>query len=149
IAGLLEGAELIAQQASSAGVKLTVRNTPIGQFVAQDYLKAPMASGYWYDLPYPAQCITTMTKTAGQNETHWANPQWDALWLQLNKTPANSTQYRDIIHQMQTVEYNEGGYLIPGFSNSVDAVASNLEGLSLENTKGPLAGPHFERAWLS
>lgn len=149
IAGLLEGAELISNQASAAGVKLTVKNTPIGQFVSQFYLKAPMASGYWYDLPYAAQVIVTMTKQAGQNETHWSNPQWDALWVQLNKTPAGSTKYRDIIHQMQAIEYNEGGYIIPAFSNSVDGVAPNVQGLAVENTKGPLGGPHFERGWMS
>jgi peptide/nickel transport system substrate-binding protein len=149
IPGLLEGAELISQQANSAGVKLTVKNTPIGQFVAQDYLKAPMASGYWYDLPYAAQSVVTMTKQASQNETHWSNPQWDALWVQLNKTPSESTNYRDTIHQMQAIEYNEGGYVIPGFYNSIDGVAANVQGLAVENTKGPLGGPHFERGWLS
>ena len=147
IAGLFEGAHF-AQQANSAGVKLTVRNTPIGQFVAQDYLKAPMACGYWFDLPYAAQCIITMTKNAGQNESHWANPRWDALWLELNKT-SDPTKYRDTIHEMQAIEWNEGGYIIPGFYNSVDAVASNVQGLAIQNTKGPLGGPHFERGWLS
>jgi peptide/nickel transport system substrate-binding protein len=149
IAGLLEGAELISQQANSNGVKLNVKNTPIGQFVSQDYLKAPMASGYWYDLPYPAQAIILMTKQAGQNETHWSNPQWDALWLQLNKTVADTSQYKDIVHQMQAIEYNEGGYIIPGFYNSVDGVATNVQGLAIENTKGPLGGPQFELGWLS
>jgi peptide/nickel transport system substrate-binding protein len=148
IPGLLEGAELISQQASAAGVKLTVRNTPIGQFVAQDYLKAPMACGYWFDLPYAAQCIITMTKSAGQNESHWGNSSWDALWLQLNRT-SEPAKYRDIIHQMQTIEWNEGGYIIPGFYNSVDAVAPDVQGLAVQNTKGPLGGPHFERGWIS
>jgi peptide/nickel transport system substrate-binding protein len=148
IPGLLEGAQLISQQASSAGVKLTVRDTPIGQFVAQDYLKAPMACGYWFDLPYAAQCVVTMTKNASQNESHWANPRWDALWLELNKT-SDPAKYRDVIHEMQAIEWNEGGYIIPGFYNSVDAVAPNVQGLAVQNTKGPLGGPHFERGWLS
>ena len=100
-------------------------------------------------LPYAAQCIILLTKQAGQNETHWANPQWDALWVQLNKTPSESPEYRDIIHQMQAIEYDVGGYIIPGFSNSVDGVAPNVQGLAVQNTKGPLGGPHFERGWLS
>jgi peptide/nickel transport system substrate-binding protein len=149
VPGLLEGAELFAQQASTAGVKMTVKNTPIGQFVAQDYGKVPWASGYWYDNPYPAQCILSMTKTAGQNETHWSNPQWDALWLDLNKTPEGTSEYRDTIHQMQTIEWDDGGIIIPGFYNNVDGVASNVQGLEVQDTTGPLGGPHFERGWLS
>ena len=107
-----------------------------------------MACGYWYDLPYAAQCIITMTKGAGQNESHWGNPRWDALWLQLNRT-SDPSSYRDIIHEMQAIEWNEGGYIIPGFYNEVDAVAPDVQGLAVPNTKGPLGGPHFERGWLS
>jgi peptide/nickel transport system substrate-binding protein len=149
VPGLLEGAELIAQQANTAGVKVTVKNTPIGQFVAQDYLKAPWASGYWYDNPYAAQAILSMTKTAAQNETHWNNAQWNSLWNQLNKTPDGTSQYRDVIHQMQVIEWDQGGTIIPGFYNAVDAVASNVQGLAVPDTIGPLGGPHFERGWMS
>lgn len=149
VPGLLEGAELLAQQASTAGVKLKVQNTPIGQFVAQDYLKAPFASGYWYDNPYAAQTILSMTKTAGQNETHWDNAQWNALWVELNKTPAGTSKYKDVIHQMQFIEWDQGGTIIPGFYNNVDGVASNVQGLAVPNTIGPFGGPHFEDGFLS
>jgi peptide/nickel transport system substrate-binding protein len=148
VPGLLEGAELIAQQAATAGVKLKVDNQPIGQFVAQAYLKVPFASGYWYDNRYAAQAVLSMTKTAGQNETHWTSAQWNALWTKLNKTPADSAAYRDVIHQLQMVEWDQGGTIIPGFYNAVDAVAKNVKGLAVPDTIGPLGGPHFEIGWI-
>jgi peptide/nickel transport system substrate-binding protein len=145
--GVLEGANLIAEQASSAGVKLKVVNQPIGQFVEQGYLKDPFASSYWYDNKYAAQCCLSMTKTAGQNEQHWSDPQWDSLWNELNKT-SDPGKYQDVVHEMQSVEYQRGGYLIPGFFNEVDAVASDVNGLGVDNTIGPFGGPHFELGWL-
>ena len=138
--GVLEGAQLIAQQASSAGVKLTVQNTPIGQFVAQDYLKVPLGSGYWYDNKYAAQAVLTMTPTAGQNETHWANPQWNALWIEGNKT-SDPNKYKDIVHQMQAIEYNSGGMIIPGFYNSVDGVATSVQGFDVSEHDRPARRP--------
>jgi peptide/nickel transport system substrate-binding protein len=145
--GLLEGAQLIAQQAASAGVKITVQNTPVGQFVAQDYLKVPFGSGYWYDNKYAAQAVLTMTRAAGQNETHWANPQWNSLWIEGNKT-SDPSKYRDIVHQMQAIEWNSGGMIIPGFYNSVDGVSTNVQGFDIHDTIGPLGGPHFELGWI-
>jgi peptide/nickel transport system substrate-binding protein len=147
-AGLLEGAELIAEQATSAGVKLTIQNQPIGQFVAQGYLKDPFASGYWYDNRYASQAIISMTKTAGQNDTHWDDPEWNALWAKLNRT-TDPTQYKDTIHQMQAIEYDRGGYLIPGFFNSIDGVAKNVQGLGVQDTVGSFGGPHWEIGWLA
>jgi peptide/nickel transport system substrate-binding protein len=146
-AGLLEGAQLIAEQATKAGVKLAVQNQPIGQFVTQGYLKDPFASGYWYDNRYASQAIISMTKTAGQNDTHWNDPEWNALWAKLNRT-TDEAQYKDIIHQMQAIEYDRGGYLIPGFYNSIDAVAKNVHGLAVQDTVGSFGGPHWELGWL-
>ena len=50
-------------------MKLKVVNQPIGQFVEQDYLKDPFASGYWYDNKYAAQCISQHDQNGGPERT--------------------------------------------------------------------------------
>jgi peptide/nickel transport system substrate-binding protein len=147
-AGLLEGAELIAQQAQAAGVKMTVQNQPVAQYIAQGYLKDPFAGAYWPSSRYAAQATINMTSTADQNETHWHDPEWDALWTKLNRT-TDPAGYRDIVHQMQAIEWERGGYIIPGFSNSIDAAAKNVRGLGVQDTVGSFGGPHWELGWIS
>ena len=41
------------------------------------------------------------------------------------------TKRCDIVHEMQKLEYDEGGYIIPFFNNLVDAYSSKVDGFKV------------------
>jgi peptide/nickel transport system substrate-binding protein len=62
------------------------------------------------------------------NETHWNNPQFKKLIAQARAETDTSKRY-DLIHQAQTIEYNEGGYIIAFFPNFTAGASSKIGGI--------------------
>jgi peptide/nickel transport system substrate-binding protein len=65
--------------------------------------------------------------TAVYPETHWPPAdlaeEWDGLYQQALAEP-DETARNAIIEQMQQLEYDQGGNIIWGFNNLIDAHAS-------------------------
>jgi peptide/nickel transport system substrate-binding protein len=67
------------------------------------------------------------------NETHWAtpgaagNPQFNKL-IDQARAELDASKRKQILLEAQTMEYNEGGYIIPYFSNQIDAYSTKLTG---------------------
>ncbi len=86
-------------------------------------------------------------------ETHWPpaehKEQWDA-WYEEALAETDEAKRFEIIKQMQTLEYEEGGNIIWGFNNLLDAHASYVKGL--EARPNVLNLDHFGRGmkavWL-
>ena len=75
--------------------------------------------------------------TAPYNETHWPpkNSNYLALYQQALGEP-DKTKRCALIHQMQQLEYDQGGYIIPFFNNLVDAYSNKVSGFNA--SKGTL-----------
>jgi peptide/nickel transport system substrate-binding protein len=66
------------------------------------------------------------------NETHWPptsgpGSNYIDLYKQA-RAEVDKSKRCDIIHEMQTIEYNYGGYIIPFFNNLVDSYSSKVSG---------------------
>ena len=135
---MVETATVFANQASAAGVKINVLNDP--NYYGNQYLKLPFSVDFWGTRAYLNQVQQGSLPSSPFNETHWppksgTGSNFGSLYTQaLAETdPAKRMQ---IEHEMQQIEYNIGGYIIPFFGGLIDAYAANVKGL--KPSKGTL-----------
>jgi peptide/nickel transport system substrate-binding protein len=61
------------------------------------------------------------------NETHWEDPKFIDL-IQQARAEVDEGKRADILHEAQTMQYEQGGYIIQYFSNIIDAYSAKLGG---------------------
>jgi peptide/nickel transport system substrate-binding protein len=137
-AGMVETATVFANQASAAGVKINVLNDP--NYYGNQYLKLAFSVDFWGTRAYLNQVQQGSLPNSPYNETHWppksgTGSNFESLYNQALATtdPAKRIQ---IEQEMQQIEYNIGGYIIPFFGGLIDAYAANVKGL--KPSKGTL-----------
>ncbi|MBD3915872.1 ABC transporter substrate-binding protein [Nocardioides hwasunensis] len=122
-------ANLFAEQAKAAGVDVKVtKKTP---FYDDDYLSYTFAQDFWNTRNYiPQAVVGTFPPDQGgtYNETHWDNADHRDL-VNAAAKEVDETKRASLLHDAQEIEYNEGGYIIWGFRQQVDAYGSTVQGL--------------------
>jgi peptide/nickel transport system substrate-binding protein len=128
-AGMVDSANIFANQAKAAGVTVNVHNDP--NYYGDQYLKLAFSVDFWGTRNYLPQVANGMLPTAPYNECHWppAGSNYISLYNQA-LAEVDPGRRADIIHQMQTLEYNEGGYIIPFFNDLVDAYSTKVAGFN-------------------
>jgi peptide/nickel transport system substrate-binding protein len=129
--GMNEGAQVFAQQAKAAGVKINVKVLDGGTFYGDQYLKWTLSTDFWNPKSYLAQVAAGSVPTSPYNETHWpddANKKFLSLYAQA-KVAADRKKQFAIIHEMQKLEYDNGGYIVWGFNNRLDGYSGKVKGL--------------------
>jgi peptide/nickel transport system substrate-binding protein len=146
-AGIVEAAQVFAQQALAAGINVTIRRVDTTTFFGDNYLKWDFAQDFWYTRNFLPQVNNGSLPTSPYNETHWANPRFLELVKQAKST-IDPTKRNELITEAQTIEYNEGGYIIWGHPNQADAYQRYVGGLVPNATGLPLSGFEFRRVWI-
>ena len=126
--GVVEAAQVFAEQAKGAGVNVKVRKVDTGTFYDPDkYLKWPFAQDFWASRVYLAQVAQGDLPNSPFNETHWGKGKFESLINEARGT-VDEAKRKEILHQAQQMQYDEGGYIIPYFSNIIDAYSSKVSG---------------------
>lgn len=141
--GTVAMATVLAAQAKAAGVTIRVSNVPSGVFFGPNYLKWPFAQDYYNYYPYLAQVAESMLKGSPFNETHTSNPRYTSLYNQANAT-ANPALRQEIEFQMQRFDFTEGGYIIPAYTDVLDAYSDKITGYTAGKVGQPLSNFDFE-----
>ena len=132
-AGMVDSATIFASQAKAAGVTVNVHNDP--NYYGSQYLKLAFSVDFWGTRNYLPQVANGSLPTAPYNETHWppkSGPGSNFISLYKQALAEVDPSKRcDIIHEMQSLEYNYGGYIIPFFNNLVDAYSSKVAGFKV------------------
>lgn len=147
-AGLVEAAQVFAQQAKAAGVTVNVKKVDPGEFYGDQYLKRTFSQDFWFTRDYLPQAAAGSLPNAPYNETHWADPQWQALVEQASATVDQSKRC-GLIKQAEKIEYDRGGYIIWGYPNSVDAYRAGVEGFAPDKSGISLTSFGFRNVWLT
>jgi len=152
-AGMVATATVFATQAKAAGVTVNVKNDP--NYYGDSYLKLAFSVDFWGTRNYLSQAAQGMLPTAPFNETHWP-PQsgpgsnYTSLYQQALAAPDAGSR-TNLIHEMQTLEYNYGGYIIPTFDDLVDGYSKKVAGFT--PSKGTLNldsfGHGFRTIWFA
>jgi peptide/nickel transport system substrate-binding protein len=138
---------VFATQSSAAGVHTSIVNQTATQYFAQSYLKVPFSQDYWQYLPYLITANQCTITGAPFNETHQADPAYDKLYVQASSTLDPALQ-KEIAHEMQKYDYEQGGLIVPFFFPVIDAVSSNLHGVNPAVTGQALDTFSFQNFWL-
>ena len=142
--GTVQMATVFAEQAKAAGVTIKVNNVPPNTFFKTGkYLEWPFSQDFYNYSPYLAQVAQSFLPTSPYNETHWKLPQYIALDKQANQTTSPSTR-KQIEHEMQNIDFKEGGYIIPCFIDALDAYSTKLTGYNAARVGQPLSDFNFE-----
>jgi peptide/nickel transport system substrate-binding protein len=147
-AGIVEAAQVFANQAKTAGVTVNVRKVDSGEFYGDNYLKWDFAQDFWFSRGYVPQTAQGSVPDAPYNETHWADPAFLNLIAQARSTVDESKRCQ-LLAQAQKIEYDTGGYIVWGFPNQVDAHRATVNGLVPDKGGIPLTSYGFRRAWLT
>ena len=129
--GMNEGAQVFAQQAKAAGVTVKVHILDSGAFYGNQYLKWVFSTDFWNTRNYLGQVASGSLPTSPYNESHWPDPahrRFIALYNQAKAT-LDRAKRTEIIHEMQKMEYDAGGYLIWGFHTTLDGYNTRVKGL--------------------
>jgi len=150
-AGLPEMAAAFAQMAKEAGVTVNVKVLDGGTYWGEQYTKYTFATSFWGTRPYLNQVAAGSLKDAVYPETHWppADSDFADKYLAAIAETDQDKRYA-IIEEMQTEEYEDGGNIIWGFNNLLDAHANYVMGF--EARPNVLNLDHFgrgmKRIWL-
>jgi peptide/nickel transport system substrate-binding protein len=152
-AGMVNTATVFASQAKEAGVTLNVKNVP--NYYGDDYLKLAFSVDFWGTRGYLNQVQQGSLPNSPYNETHWppkSGPGSNFESLYRQALAATDTAKRvEIVQEMQKLEYEYGGYIIPCFGNLVDGYSPKVQGF--EPSKGTLNlqgfGHGFRTIWFA
>jgi peptide/nickel transport system substrate-binding protein len=149
-AGMVDVANVFANQAKGAGVTVNVKNDP--NYYGDQYLKLAFSVDFWGTRNYLPQVANGSIPTAPYNECHWppASSNYLSLYHQA-LGEVDKTKRIALKHQMQQLEYDQGGYIIPFFNNLVDAYSTKVSGFVA--SKGTLNldsfGHGFRTIWFA
>jgi peptide/nickel transport system substrate-binding protein len=146
--GVINMAEVYAQQASAAGISAKLSEVTVTDFYGPNYLKWVFAQDYWYYAPYFPQVNQATLPASPFNECHFDNPKYNSLYTQGLAT-LNVNLRTEIAHEMQMIDYNEGGYIIPFFPAVIDGYLPNVNGIVESKTGSSFNNWDLEHIWKS
>jgi len=141
-------AQIFAQQAKAAGVNVTLQTQTVTDFYGPNYLKWGFAQDFWYYNPYFFQVAAAMLPGGTGNECHFANTRYFDLYAEALRT-IDDAKRTEIAHEMQTIEWNEDGYIIPYFAPVIDAHSKKVHGAVTTRTALSFNDFDFTRIWMS
>ncbi|WP_182347340.1 ABC transporter substrate-binding protein [Tomitella gaofuii] len=146
-AGAVEAAQVFAQQAKGAGITVDIRRVEPTTFFGDDYLKWTFAQDFYYTRDFLPQAMTCSLPKSAFNETHMDNPELTRLVKQATATVDEGPR-TELIRRAQKILYDEGGYIIWGFANQIDAYQRYVGGLVPDRTGLALSGFRFRQVWM-
>jgi peptide/nickel transport system substrate-binding protein len=140
--GLVEAAQVLAEQAKGAGVAIKVRKVDSGTFYGDNYLSWAFAQDFWFTRTYLGQVAQGSLKNSPFNETHWNDPDFVKL-IDQARGELDEGKRTDLLHEAQKIEYDSGGYIVWSFSNQVDAYNAKVGGFQPAKSGVPLSNYGF------
>jgi peptide/nickel transport system substrate-binding protein len=142
--GMVAMATVLKEQAEAAGVTINLNNVPDATFFGKNYLSWTFSQDFYNYNPYLPQVSTSMLPTSPFNETHTTSSTITSLYTQANAT-LNQSVRKQIEYEMQTYDFNEGGYIIPAFIDALDAYSTKITGYSPSAVGLPLSSFDFQK----
>ena len=146
--GVTNTAQVFAQQAKAAGVTINLRKTTVTDFYGPQFLKYPFAFDYWGFQYYLPQVASELQPDSPYPESHWDNPQSNKLYRQALAT-VDEAKRTEICHEMQKIDHDIGGLIIPYFPPVIDAYNPTLQGVVPSKIGASWNNFDFMSYWLS
>ncbi len=146
--GAVDMSVLFQASAGKAGIDVSVKKEPHDGFWSNVWLKAPFCTSYWAGRASATDMLASAYYSgANWNETHWKSDTFDKL-LDAAKAEVDEAKRKSLIWDMQAMLSDQGGALIPVFSDWLDAHRTHVKGHT-PHTQFDLAnGRLCEKVWL-
>ena len=125
--GTVAMATVLQQQAKAAGVTINLKQVDPSTFFGPNYLQVDLLPGLLQLLAVPGPGGGVVPADVPVTEMHWSQSQYGNLYHQANVTTSASVR-KEIEHQMQLIDFNQGGYIIPAFIDVLDAYSTKITG---------------------
>ncbi len=124
--GAVDLCVLYAEHAKAAGININVVREPNDGYYSDVWLKKPFCVVQWGARPTPDVMLSLAYKDdAAWNESHWKNPRFNEL-LRKAKTELDDTKRAEMYREMCQLARDDGGTIIPMFTNFVYARRDNV-----------------------
>jgi peptide/nickel transport system substrate-binding protein len=132
--GLVNSAQVFAQQAAAAGVTVKINNLSPTAYDA-GFKNWPFTNGYWAASIIGIGYSGRFLKDAGLNDSHWDDPAGTAIYAQLLKT-TDPAQQKELGTQLFQRFYDMGPDIIHTFKNNLDVYSDKITGFTPFNANG-------------
>ena len=146
--GTVLAAQVLAQQASAAGINVHLRELTATEFFGPNYLKWAFAQDYWYYFGYLSQVTQATLPKAFYNECHFDNPKYNALYYECCAI-TDPAKRVTLEHEMQVIDWNTNGYIIPYFPPVIGGYSKNLNGVTGSRNGSSFNNCDFKQIWIS
>jgi peptide/nickel transport system substrate-binding protein len=148
VPGFVEAATLFAEQAKGAGVTVEVKKESADAYfdTSKLYTKLDFAQSFWTFGALSLWYEQSLLSDAIWNETHWRDPEYDKL-IRSAQGAVSEEEALDLWHQVQEIQYNEGGYIVWANVDVLDAAANNVKGI-VPSAWFNLGGWNYRDVWL-
>lgn len=144
VPGMVSAATVYARQAKAAGIDVQVRKLEVPAFFGPSYPQYTFATEYRSTANYLLSAALNDGPTSTQNLTRFDNAEYERLYMRA-LGEFDAAKRRPLIHRMQEIQHEEGGYLIWGFNNQLKAYR-NVGGIVPDIGALP---PHWHELWLA
>lgn len=139
---------VFSQAAKAGGVTLNVEKIDQSTFYAQHYMQDPLFSSGWYGRDLAQIWALNSVPGALYNETQEDNAEIARLFGEAQAAIEDQQRY-DLMKEIQQVQYDEGGYIIPVFPDQVDAMSAQVQGALADVTGKAFGQFNFKDMWLA
>lgn len=146
--GAVQTAQVFADQAKQAGVTVDIQKVTVTEFFGSNFLSWDFSVDSWYYAPYLPMVGYSTAPGAPYPETHFEDAKYSSLYTQAIGTTDESAR-RELSHEMQLIDHNQGGYIIPQFAASIDAASNSVGGLTASKTGLSFGDFDFKSMWVS
>lgn len=126
ISGAVDLAVLYSEHAKASGITINVRREPNDGYYSDVWLKKPWCMVQWGARPTPDVMYSLAYKDdAAWNESRWQNERFNVL-LRQAKSELDDARRAGMYREMALLACNDGGTVIPIFTNFVYARRKNV-----------------------
>ncbi|TNC62906.1 ABC transporter substrate-binding protein [Rubellimicrobium roseum] len=146
--GAVDAAAIFRTAASPAGINVELKREPADGYWDSVWMKVPFCMSYWGGRPTADQMLTiAYQSTSAQNDTHWKNEEFDRLLVEA-RALLDEERRREIYWHLQEILHNEGGAMIPMFGDYLDAVSTQVKGVTPHPMFNLMGARMAEKIWL-
>ena len=149
-AGMLESGTAYKEHAKAAGITVNLQRLEAGSYFTNNkYLKAPLYQTGWGQ-SFESQAVDGLLKNSPYNETHWSSPEWTADFRRAQAI-VDRDKRNAAYKALQEPLWEEGGYIIFAFYDTIDATARRVQGVVPMAASGyaNLGAFDFKDHWLA
>lgn len=136
-AGMIEAAQVLAQNAAEAGITINVKVVPVDLFYGQYYLSTPFSMDYFSYNTYFGQVAQAVVPGSPFDSTHWSDPEYLDLYSKALST-TDAAVRAELKKAMQAIEFERGAFIVPIRSVVADLVGPRVAGITPAKNGYPL-----------